>query len=354
MSKDLGGNQPYYNQGMPTGNMNVNLNGNLQQHVDTGFLSKIALILSVLSFICCCIDWLFSIPAIICAIIALIKNKKDACAWAAIVISSISIMLYIVVIMTGFMDGLTSSEEEKPKVAVEDTSTNNDKQQASDDNESLKVSNSHDEIESDNLSYNITDTQFYTFTNSIGNIEYYFIMEVENTGDCNLYLKSCKMDLEDNDGHLLQAGDTASSCPSVIKPGEKGYFYNGSLDSLLDDNIDISNGINCVPSYEIIKANKEPIEYEVSDLSLSKDSGCAKVTGRVTNTTVEDDSYIYLNIVYYDSTGKVIGITGTSVTDIKAGQTVAFDSSSMFMSGDSSYEDIADYKVVAQQVYIQW
>lgn len=67
-------------QGMPIGNMNVNLNGSLEQKVDTRFLSKVALVLAILSIICCCIDWLFSIPAVICAIIVLVKNKKDACA----------------------------------------------------------------------------------------------------------------------------------------------------------------------------------------------------------------------------------------------------------------------------------
>lgn len=116
--------------------MNVNLNGNLQQNVDTGFLSKIALVLAVLSFICCCIDWLFSIPAIICAAIALIKNKKDACAWAAMGIASISIMFYVVLLMTGFMDGLTSSVEDAVEQTKQGTSVSKNISSDSDEDSS--------------------------------------------------------------------------------------------------------------------------------------------------------------------------------------------------------------------------
>lgn len=56
------------------------------------YLSTIALILSIVSCICCCTNWLFSIPAIICAVIALVKNKKDIFAWVSIVISTVSII----------------------------------------------------------------------------------------------------------------------------------------------------------------------------------------------------------------------------------------------------------------------
>lgn len=342
----------------PMNNMNVNANVNVQNN----FISKVALVLSILSFICCCIDWLFSIPAIICAIIALIKNKKDAAAWAAVVISSLSLGFYVLAMLSGLMEDLTNNVTEKTNTVdtsiieteIEDSIKTSESDIKTSENEHIIVENSQKTESNEQVSYNITDTQFYTFTNSIGEMEYLFIMEVENNGDCDIYLKNCVMNLEDNDGHLLQAGDSASSCPNVIKPGEKGYFYNGLISLLLDDGIDTSNGINCVPDYEIVKATKEAITYEVSDLSLLEDMGAAKIVGRLTNTTSKDDSGVYVNVIFYDNTGKVIGITGTNVYDVKSGETKSFDCSAMFMAGDTSYSDIADYEVIAQKDYYQW
>lgn len=106
-----GGNQQMYSQGNYQ-NIEMNINGNMNHNVDNGFLGKVALVLSIMSFICCCVNWLFFIPAIICAVIAIIKNKRDVSAWAAIIISCISFGFYIIVIVTGAADDLAASLEE--------------------------------------------------------------------------------------------------------------------------------------------------------------------------------------------------------------------------------------------------
>lgn len=106
-----GGNQPMYSQGNHQ-NIEMNINGNMNHNVDNGFLGKVALVLSIMSFVCCCVNWLFFIPAIICAVIAIIKNKRDVSAWAAIIISCISFGFYIIVIVTGAADDLAASLEE--------------------------------------------------------------------------------------------------------------------------------------------------------------------------------------------------------------------------------------------------
>lgn len=343
--------------------MNVNLNGNLDQRIDTGFLSKVALILAVMSFICCCIDWLFSIPAAICAVIALVKNKKDGCAWAALVIAGISLAVYALAIMSGLMDDLGDRvkgndsavrQESGVREDSSDKSGSIDEEQGSADDRQAISDSRGTQDDGGEAAYEVTDTQFYTFVNSIGRVEYYFVMEIENTGNCNLYLDSCTLDIEDNSGRLLQASEMISSCPNVLRPGEKGYYYNGMLSSFLDESIDTSNGVRCVPNYKIEKARKEPVDYEVSDTSLRKDLGSVKLTGRITNGTNEDDPGISVYTIYYDSAGRVIGVDGTVVFDVKAGQTVSFDSSALWMSGDSSYEDIANYRVIAQKDYYQW
>lgn len=343
-----------YNQGNYNNGMNINVNGNMSHNVDNGFLGKVALVLSIISFVCCCVDWLFSIPAIICAVIAVIKNKKDVCAWAAIIISCISLGFYAIAMITGLANDITSSFKENSlteEISAIENSQNEG--ESSVKSETDKIANSRSEKNTE-VKYEIVDRQFYTFKNSINDVEYFFLMGIKNTGNCNIYLKECTIDLEDADGHLLQTGDIMSNCPSVIKPGEIGYFYNSVLNLLIDDNVDSKKVSNIVPHTEIVEATKDVIEYTVSDLSLTEEYGCAKVIGRVTNTSDEDDPGIYINAIFYNKDGKVIGISGTSVYDIKAGETVGFDISSMYMAGTADYSDIASYDVIAQADYYQW
>ena len=125
-------NEKQFNNAMWGGHGNQSYNLNATVDTSASFLSKIALVLSILSFICCCIDWLFSIPAVICGIIALIKNKRDVCAWAAIIISSISLVFYIIALIVGAFDSLTESvspNNNKVTTTVENSnSSKNDKE----------------------------------------------------------------------------------------------------------------------------------------------------------------------------------------------------------------------------------
>lgn len=288
-------------------------------------------------------------------------------------------MFYITAMFTRIMDGITSSfdkdedTEVRQEISIEDneeTKSKNDgtkevtedtsgseenSNESKEDDASLRVSNERESDSNNNdVSYNITDAQFYTFVNSIGDTEYCFLLEVENTGNCDLYLDECIMDLEDNDKHLLMAGEHASYAPDVIKPGEKGYFYNSVLSRIIPDDVDTSNGVNCVPNITVVKAKKTPPKYEVSDISVIKEYGSAKLTGRITNSTDKDEDIVVIYTLYYDNNNKLLGIDRTSVYDVKAGQTQSFDSSAIFMQGDSSYDDIADYKIIAQGSYTQW
>lgn len=207
------------------------------------------------------------------------------------------------------------------------------------------------------MSYEITDTNFNYYTNSIGRIEFYGIVEITNTGNTNIYLKSCTFDLEDNDGHLLQSESTfVSSCPDVIKPGEKGYFYNGIGANYLDKEVSTDNGLKLTPQFKLEEAKKDNIvDYEVSDTALRKDDhGNAKVTGRVTNTTDKDDNLFYIEARFKDASGKVLFITGTNIMDFTAGSTVSFEISAMYADDSIDFDKIADYEIVARKSYYQF
>ena len=257
----------------------------------------------------------------------------------------VSIMLVFAIMSLGSGSSTPSSTE-----TVKMDNTSSETNIAVENNVSETESSSSDEV-----LYEITDTNFEYYTNSIGSIEYYGYVEITNTGSNNLYLDKAIFDLEDNDGHLLQSDDFISSAPSVIKPGEKGYFYNGIGSNLIDEAVSMDNGINLVPQITIKKATGEPARFEVTDTDMRADDyGSTKVTGRVVNDTDKDVGYLYVNVIFYDANGKVIAITGTSVTDLNAGQKVSFECSAMFTNDAVTMENVANYEVIAEDTYMQF
>lgn len=201
--------------------------------------------------------------------------------------------------------------------------------------------------------YEITDIFFEHGENSIGDDSYIGIVEITNTGSTNLYLKDCTFDFEDDDGHLLQTDDTMiSSCPDIIAPGEKGYFYN-SLGGSINKNISLDNGLNFKPDVKVVKATGKPIDYEVSDLSEVDDTFGPKITGRIKNTTDKEDS-VYVQVLFYNEDNRVIAIEGTNVYDLGAGQQKSFDVSGIMLPDSIKNGNYSSYKVLARAHYYQF
>lgn len=202
------------------------------------------------------------------------------------------------------------------------------------------------------VDYKVLNEFFYDRTNSIGSHVGSAFVEIENTGNTILYLHDGKFDIEDNDGHLLTTDSLVSTCPDAILPGERGYFYDDYID--LDD-IDTSNGLKMVPHYKVDEGRSDVIDYEVSDLAIREDQMWkCMVSGRLTNTSEKEISLIYVNAVYYDAEGNVLGISGTNLTDIEVGDTESFKITGQFFRDDVSYSDIAEYRVVPRGIYFQF
>ena len=205
------------------------------------------------------------------------------------------------------------------------------------------------------MQYEITDTRFEYYTNSIGSVEYFGIVEITNTGDTNIYLDDCTFDLEDNDGHLLQSDSFISAAPEIIAPGERGYFYNGLGSNLLNENVSLDNGIVLAPQIRVEEATGEPVDYPVSDVTVSEGNyGYLNVLGRVENTSDEEIGYLYVDIIFYDANGAVLAVTGTSVTNIPAGGMSSFDTTCYYANENVSFSDIAETEVMAREHYYQW
>lgn len=183
---------------------------------------------------------------------------------------------------------------------------------------------------------------------------FYGYVEILNTGDQNLYLADCTFDLEDNDGHLLQTEKYLSSCPDVIAPGETGFFYN-NMGSNIDDGVSLDNGVNLVPQITMRIATAGPVDYEVSDVSLRDDGRNRPViTGRVTNTSVQDDSLFYIQVLYYDGEENLLGISGTTIMDFTVGKTESFEISALSLPDSVTCDAVVDYQVIARATHYQY
>lgn len=203
------------------------------------------------------------------------------------------------------------------------------------------------------VSYKISDIHFDQYETVTGERMYYGIVEITNDGTENLLLRECTFDLEDDNGHLLQSNSLISSCPDIIAPGEKGYFYNG-LDRKINENLSLENGINLNPEEEVVKCAVAPVDYEISDLSIVNDTLGPTISGRVKNTTDKAASIVSIHALFYDENGKVIAIADTSITDLKAGKQKSFSIVGLTLPESVAQGNYSEYKVIARQSYYQY
>ena len=200
--------------------------------------------------------------------------------------------------------------------------------------------------------YEITDL-IYEHKSDYVNGEYdVTIIEVTNTGTVPIYLEDCVLDFEDNNGHLLHTDDYVSNVPDIVQPGEKGYFYTTSY---FDDGVSFANGCNLVPTLTIKKAKGTLSRHQVIDTSLfMSTSQYVGVKGRIVNESNKEISYMYVTVVYYDKDGRVLGINGTSVTNIPANAKKSFEISGFIACRDFTLNDVGNYVVYADEMYMQF
>ena len=274
------------------------------------------------------------------------------------------LIVIVIIGIAGSSSGGKKSDSGKVKVTAEKDKKDKDNNKKSDKKDDSEDTGSDDDVDDaddaddaddDGFAYEITDTNFEYYTNSIGNIEYYGYVEITNTGSTNIYMDECTFDIEDNDGHLLQSDDYISKTVDILAPGEVGYFFNSLGSSNFDDDVDLSNGVKLVPNYKLEEANDDVVDYVVSDTDIKENKyGGVKVTGRVENTTDEDDSLVQVSIIFYDKNDKVIGIDFTYIDELDAGSKQSFDTSTRFASESIKFKDIKDYKVIARKSYYQF
>ena len=136
-----------------------------------------------------------------------------------------------------------------------------------------------------------------------------------------------------------------SSCPTLLKAGEKGYLYTEHGHGLND--VTDFNGLTVIPK-KVETFTSEFIEYEVSDLAIEEDVYGVVLSGNITYKSDSDASFFSVDVVYYDKQGDVITIVAAFPDNMAPGETVTFQTSGYNMPDGVTLDMIGDYKVFAR------
>ena len=201
----------------------------------------------------------------------------------------------------------------------------------------------------DNASYEIT-SQHSTYYKDGEDYKYFGIIEITNTGNCNLKLNSGQFSLEDNNGHLLQVDTMVNRCPDIIAPGEKGYYFTGygTGAATINPGVSLDNGLNLKAEYKIEKSNQTYTDFDVSDLDLKENEfdGVA-VTGRLYNASEIDYGGYYVTDIFFDKTGKAIYAQGTN-TEVHSKATTNFEINTLCTKNELPIDSIGNYRIISR------
>ena len=192
--------------------------------------------------------------------------------------------------------------------------------------------------------WEVGEAKAVTWKDSIGSNWVQIICPVTNTGTKTLYLSSGTMDLEDEDGHLVDSKTMISVFPDVLQPGETAYYYE---ETILDDGAPAD--LNVLPHVKVKEATVECIRYEISEVSIADETyGGVKVTGRVANTTNEDGQLVYITAFFYDSSDNMIGSAFTILDDdLVAGDKIGFSLSGFSLPDSVTASAVDHYEIYA-------
>ena len=258
---------------------------------------------------------------------------------------SLIVVLSLFALMALGSGGSSSSTSENKGAETSTSVTTGNGTQSTSTNETQSQ-----ESTAEKEAYEVGDGKAVVFTDSIGSVWVLISVPVKNTGSVNLFLSSGTMDLEDADGHLVESKNMVSVYPQVLKPGETAWYYEETtLDSAP------ASDLKVIPHVDVEKAKVDCIRYEVSDLSLADDTyGGIKITGRVENTTTEDESMPYVVAFLYDADDNFLGQAFTIMDDLKAGDKMGFSMSTFSSYSEFKSENVARYEVFAYPSQFQF
>lgn len=215
-----------------------------------------------------------------------------------------------------------------------------------------KQENTTEPQSEESVSYEVTQNNMKLYTNSIGTVWMYGIVEVTNTGNTDLYMSSGKFDIEDANGSLVASKSMVSVYPDLIAPGEKAYY----IESTTMDDLDVSATYTIVPKVSAEKSKLDLIRYPVTDVTLKNDTFSGiKAIGRIENNTDKEESMVYVVVILYDENDNVIGHLFDIITDdVAPGEKTGFEASSLSLPDDVTVEAVSRYEVYAYPYQLQF
>ena len=228
----------------------------------------------------------------------------------------------------------SSADSKEETAAAEDTAAETE----------TKEEEPKEETKKEEAAWEVGEASAVTYTDSIGSTWIQIVCPVTNTGTKNLYLSAGTMDLEDQDGHLVDSLNLVSVFPEVLQPGETAYYYE---ETILDEGAPA--GLRVLPHVKVKEAKVDCIRYEISDVAVSDEQyGGVKVTGRVENTTSEGESFVQIIALLYDADSNLIALPFTYITDeLAAGDKIGFSMSSFSVPDSVTASAVDHYEIYA-------
>lgn len=196
--------------------------------------------------------------------------------------------------------------------------------------------------------YKLENAQATVYTDSINTKHIKVVASIKNTGNCNLYTSTCDVDIENASGTLEDTVSLVSCYPQVIKPGETGWYFENTLYDGTE-----TKDLKAIFHEEVKEAKVDCIRYEISEVAVKDDEFLGvNVTGRVENTTDEDENLPYVAALLFDKDNTLIGVDFTILDDLKAKSKVGFKTTGLDL--EISASDVAKYEVYAYPNQIQF
>lgn len=208
-------------------------------------------------------------------------------------------------------------------------------------------------IEKKNFSYRVGDTVIDIYQYSDEN-RAKIHTPITNNGNVNIYISSCSLDIEDQNGNLKQSVEYLSCRPDIIRPGETIYVYDDV--SYTGDTTTDLVGIPHLTIKDASSANGT--RYNVTNITFSANSFYGfKAEGTVTNNSDSSVSLIVVAVLIFDKSGKYYTTLHTYVYDelepMASSDFGAYDSDMTYRRADFSIDDIGSYQAFAyKQEYI--
>lgn len=219
------------------------------------------------------------------------------------------------------------------------------------DTEPSAVANESDSQNQAN--YNVTYQNISFYQDSINTLWAQAIVEITNTGNCDLYLNYSSYELISEAGSIIHTNSNSfTAYPQVISPGEKGYYY----EEVMMDEGTPTEGISITPHINASSSKIVNTRLEVSNTEVyDKEFGNIDLHGKIKNTTDTEQSYISVAAVLFNSEKKPIGLLHTALPDsFQPGEERGFELEAFSLPPSINKAAISEYTVYSYPIQYQY